>query len=304
MNLHDALSEPPAARASGRGLVEGTAKRLVRHAARHAPPALSERLEEEWLADLSGRHGAIPRLSFALGCCWATRVIAHELGVPVRAAAATAERAAAVCADPGRSFFSRRTMIFVLIGSLHTLLIYGLAAGMARKVLDVLPDRIQVALVPRATTPQEPPPQTAHVKLQKFQVAVPSWHRDSLVEPDAVTISTVEPQPPTVTTESHAKPVNRVVGGPGAGFPSTGDYYPDAARRMGETGAATVQVCVDRAGRLTADPVIAQSSGSARLDEGARKLARAGSGHYRATTEEGRPVNDCYGFRIRFDLKD
>jgi len=65
-----------------------------------------------------------------------------------------------------------------------------------------------------------------------------------------------------------------------------------------------VQVCVDRAGRLTADPVIAQSSGSARLDEGARKLARAGSGHYRATTEEGRPVNDCYGFRIRFDLKD
>ena len=47
-----------------------------------------------------------------------------------------------------------------------------------------------------------------------------------------------------------------------------------------------------------------EGTGSARLDEGALKLARAGSGHYRATTEDGRPVNSCYPFRIRFQIKN
>ncbi|TLY91210.1 MAG: energy transducer TonB, partial [Gammaproteobacteria bacterium] len=48
----------------------------------------------------------------------------------------------------------------------------------------------------------------------------------------------------------------------------------------------------------------ARSSGSARLDDGALKLAHAGSGHYRPTTEDGRPVDSCYVFRIRFELRD
>jgi hypothetical protein len=55
-------------------------------------------------------------------------------------------------------------------------------------------------------------------------------------------------------------------------------------------------------GRLTGEPSVAQSSGSVRLDDGALKLARAGSGHYRATTEDGRAVDSCYPFRITFAL--
>jgi TonB family protein len=65
-----------------------------------------------------------------------------------------------------------------------------------------------------------------------------------------------------------------------------------------------VQVCVDANGRLTSQPAITQSSGSARLDEGALTLARAGSGHYRATTEDGRAVSSCFPFRIRFEFRD
>jgi Gram-negative bacterial TonB protein C-terminal len=64
-----------------------------------------------------------------------------------------------------------------------------------------------------------------------------------------------------------------------------------------------VRVCVDDNGRLASDPLIAQTSGSARLDEGALKLARAGSGHYRTTTENGRPVSYCYPLNVRFELK-
>ena len=41
-----------------------------------------------------------------------------------------------------------------------------------------------------------------------------------------------------------------------------------------------------------------------RLNEGALRLAKAGSGHYGATIEDGRPVNSCYPFRIRFDLRN
>jgi hypothetical protein len=61
---------------------------------------------------------------------------------------------------------------------------------------------------------------------------------------------------------------------------------------------------VDDKGRLTAVPTLAETSGSASLDEGALKLAKAGSGHYRATTEDGRPVSSCYQFRIRFNFKE
>jgi len=65
-----------------------------------------------------------------------------------------------------------------------------------------------------------------------------------------------------------------------------------------------VRVCVDDRGRLAAQPTIARSSGSARLDDGALKLARAGSGHYRSSTEDGRPVPSCYPFRITFALRE
>jgi periplasmic protein TonB len=95
-----------------------------------------------------------------------------------------------------------------------------------------------------------------------------------------------------------------VIGGPGPGFPDTDPYYPSASRRLGESGIATLRVCVDADGRLASDPAIAHSSGSARLDEGALKLARAGSGHYRSTTENGTPVSYCYPLRVRFELRN
>jgi TonB family protein len=107
--------------------------------------------------------------------------------------------------------------------------------------------------------------------------------------------------PPPFETQPHV--VSRVAGGPGAGFPETSDYYPAAEVRAGNEGVSMVRVCVDPKGRLTSGPSIERSSGFARLDEGALRLARAGSGHYKASTEDGEPVNSCYPFGIRFQLK-
>jgi TonB family protein len=94
-----------------------------------------------------------------------------------------------------------------------------------------------------------------------------------------------------------------LVGGPGTGFPETADFYPSPSISLGEEGMTTVNVCVDRKGRLTSEPTAMKGSGSVRLDEAALKLARAGSGHFRATTEDGQPVNSCYPFAVRFQLK-
>ncbi len=56
------------------------AQRLILHASRKAPAVLSERLKEEWLADLEYRSGTFAQLRLAIGCCWATMIIAHDFG--------------------------------------------------------------------------------------------------------------------------------------------------------------------------------------------------------------------------------
>jgi TonB family protein len=286
--------------------LEGLVCGLVHRAARNAPPALSERLAEEWLADLTARHGAIARLRFAVGCAWATRVIAHEMGVPApAAAAATGHTTATVCVQPVSSFYSRRTMVLLLIVALHILVIYGLAAGMASAVLRRIPDVFQTTFIgPR---PQPTPPAPLDVTLARVAVSVPRIGPaiDLTPAPGAIRAVEVQSTAPTVPiqTTPPPKPVSRVPGGPGADFPNTSDFYPDAARRLGEQGVATINVCVNTHGQLTVPPVVTQSSGSARLDAGGLKLARAGSGHYRATTEDGRPVDGCYAFRVRFDFR-
>jgi TonB family protein len=117
-------------------------------------------------------------------------------------------------------------------------------------------------------------------------------------------VERIEPYSPPSLPVIPTHLVARVAGGPGAGFPDTADFYPSVSIHLGEKGISTVQVCVDPRGRLTSDPITVQGSGSTRLDQGALRLARAASGHYRASTEDGQPVDSCYQFGVRFQLKN
>jgi hypothetical protein len=114
------------------------------------------------------------------------------------------------------------------------------------------------------------------------------------------------PQPPAGGADPALPPRApvRVAGGPGSGFPDADDYYPSLSKTLNEQGIATVNVCVDGHGRLTAEPAIVAGTHSKRLDAGALELARAGSGHYRPTLEDGLPVAACYSFRVRFQLRN
>ncbi len=279
------------------------AQRLVVRAAHKAPGALSERLEEEWLADLQSRSG-LARLRLALGCCWATAVITRDFRVPQLAASGAAGGHRPLLGELRHDLplLSRRTVTLLVIAGLHALVIYGFASGFAQQVVAALPVITHVDFIEEKRA--APPPPT--LKLEpRFSVvhvedpvisAMPSI---TIQTDDAPMRAVTEPLAPQVAPGHY---INRINGGPGKGFPATQDYYPVASRRISETGAANVQVCVDPQGRLTGDPMLAVSSGSHRLDAAALTLARAGSGHYRPSTEDGEPVSSCYAYRIRFEL--
>jgi TonB family protein len=282
----------------------GLAHWLIEHAARRAPLPLSQRLEEEWLADLAARDGRLSRLGFGLGCCWAATVIVHEHCSTSAAAAAGSARGQKTLTSHARHdapVLSPRTVALLFIACVHTALIYALVIGVRSTAIEVIrPMFGELLPAPRPPGPPPRPPEPTLVPAPVVEVQPGKFHIDIPSEPVRVEGTGA----PTHVTVTPVRPVNRIPGGPGKGFPDTTDYYPPAARRLAETGAAAVKVCVDAEGRLTTHPTIARSSGSVRLDDGALKLAQAGSGHYRPTTEEGRPVDSCYVFRVRFELRD
>jgi TonB family protein len=245
----------------------------------------------------------------AVGCCWATCVIARERSV----ATVPATNSSIAHADfPGytqddTSIFSRRTATFVFVASLHAAVLAGLVIGLSAHFTQVTPT--QFVALPKAP-PSIDRPSPPEPEMSKATIELPPI-KEPLIAPDPAVTDTAretlgEPQRGLPRTEPAAPTVvvNRVQGAPGIGFPSADDFYPSHSIRLGEQGAATVRACVDGKGRLISDPTVAQSSGSSRLDEAALKLAKAGSGHYQATTEDGRPVNSCYPFRIRFQLRN
>jgi TonB family protein len=290
------------------GWTDGVSQRLIHHAACRAPESLSQRLEEEWLADLAERPSAMSRLCLAIGCCWATGVIAFEYqpsSVPVASPVMEGKLMNAY-AQPNFGFFSRRSSTLFLVVSLHVAVFYGLLTTFTRPHGSAIPPPLQNRIL-EISHPQVLPPPLSAPHLRNLTIEIPIPDFNVVVEPDPIQDVTTELRREPLPPDSRASTphvVKQVQGGPGTGFPNADDFYPPISKYLEEQGIATVRVCVDVNGRLTSDPSTLQGTGSARLDQGALKLARAGSGHYRATTEDGQPVNSCYSFRIRFQLKN
>jgi periplasmic protein TonB len=281
---------------------------LIHHAAHRAPDSLSSRLEEEWLADLESRSAGWSRLRFAAGCCWASLVIVHEFARNrVPATSAVSSGGVVALADRNFSYFSLRSATLFLIAGLHAALFYGMITTLSHTPgSKPPPPRLVNQVLDPVPRVMDPVPRPT---IEKWTITVPPLDPVAPplppIAPDVTADYDVKPVvhdvlPPRPDTPTHV--VSRVTGGPGAGFPETGDFYPPQSIRGDEHGISTVSVCVDPRGRLTSGPTLEKSSGFARLDEAALRLARAGSGHYRANTEDGQPVNSCYPFGIRFQL--
>ena len=289
--------------------MEKLARSLVHHAARRAPGALSERLREEWLADMSERTEGFSRLRFALGCLWATSIIAREhRGATVPAvSAAVAPASLGGYIQMGPAYSPRRTVTFILVASLHAAVLGGLMLGLTATYIKATPQKFQTVIIDKPRPPLEAPtmakPDITNAEIDLRPPPELRFEADPVIprlvpEGDSTGAGTMAPPqdpPPHV--------VKRVQGAPGVGFPTASEYYPDPDIRRGRQGNAAVNVCVDARGWLTSSPSIIQSSGSATLDQAALRLAKAGSGHYQPSREDGRPVDSCYGFLIQFILK-
>ena len=83
---------------------------------------------------------------------------------------------------------------------------------------------------------------------------------------------------------------------------STDEFYPPQSIRLGEAGAAVVQVCVGTDGRVDGVPAVARSSGYTRLDAAAVRWAREAP-RYTPARRDGTPVRGCKDFRVVFRLK-
>ena len=200
-------------------------------------------------------------------------------------------------------FMTRRGAVLVVIIALHVFIAWALATGLARRAIQVLAPPIQTTIVqeikPKDLPPPPPPPK---FERPPVEVPPPEVNINVPVESNTTAISNVTtrhveaaPPPPRV--------VRRTAGGVGPGFPNTEDYYPAASRRLEEQGTAVVHVCVGANGRLTGEPSVEKTSGSSRLDEGAVRLAKAGSGHYKPATEDGKPVDACWPLAIKFQMR-
>jgi protein TonB len=197
-------------------------------------------------------------------------------------------------------FMTRRGVVLLAIIGLHIFIAWALATGLARRALEVIAPPIQTDIVEEVKTQKEPPPPPPP-EFQKPPVEVPppDVTIDMPVEAPATTAITAvaatphAPAPP-VHVGSHKAPTVA------KNFPASEEYYPAASKRLNEEGAPTVHVCVGANSKLTAAPTIAQSSGSSRLDEGALNLAKAG--RYIAGMDDGKPIDACFDFRIKFQM--
>jgi hypothetical protein len=78
---------------------------------------------------------------------------------------------------------------------------------------------------------------------------------------------------------------------------------PSAALRAHDvppSGRSVLCVCIDAKGKLTQEPLITESSGDSKVDSGAVKLARSGSGRYKPSIVGGQPQKGCFRFAINF----
>lgn len=281
---------------------------LIRRAARGAPQPLSERLVEEWQSDMLARSSDLSRLRFALGCCWAAMWIAREYARAAMPAAATAGTGTVAVLHEEPGLFTGRSVSFFLVVLLHAALFYALVISLGSTFTKAAsPPPFVTRMIDRPRTPEPIAPTTVPSSLPWTNIRVPI--PDVRLPADPTSDETVRGEittrvePPTTILPPRAHELSRVPGGPGVGFPNPDDFYPSVPRGLGQEGNVIVQVCVDTKGRLTNEPTALQSSGNGRLDAGALALARAGSGHYRATTEDGRPVDACYPYRVVFKLR-
>jgi periplasmic protein TonB len=201
---------------------------------------------------------------------------------------------------------SRRMMVLGSIVLLHVLLAWGLVSGLARKVVEVVAAPLTTELIEELQQEDKPPPPPPpQMERPPVEVPPPEVSIDIPMETSTTAISDVtdRPVPAAPPPPPPPAPVNRVA--PKLDVrrsPPTDDFYPPSARRAEIQGVTTVRACVGPDGRTSGEPSVTKTSGNSSLDEAAAKWAKRA--RWSAGTEDGKPVEMCSQFNVRFKLTD
>jgi protein TonB len=197
-------------------------------------------------------------------------------------------------------FFTRRGVVVAAILALHVFIAWALATGLARKAIEVLAPPIQT-VIETETHKEAPPPPPPPPTFERPPVEIPPT--DTVVEiPVAQATTAIS----NVTTQ-HVAPAPAPKPGvhKNAGIDSkhpvdSEPFYPPASRRNNEEGVAQVHVCVAGTGKLQGDPTVEKGSGFPKLDEAAVTYAKAV--RYLGGSDDGKPIDSCFSFNVRFKL--
>lgn len=162
--------------------------------------------------------------------------------------------------DPRKHLFGLTTVIVF-----HIALVYALANGLARKVVDVIKDPLSVNIVEEIKAPPPPPPPPRVVQAQpKVNTPPPAYAPPvevPVVAPAPVVTTTATPPPPPVPAAPAAPvappAVNVAVACPN--FRSVPPVMPAQAERMGISGDVVVEFTVGADGNIK-DVVIARTT--------------------------------------------
>jgi periplasmic protein TonB len=199
------------------------------------------------------------------------------------------------------SFFTRRGVVVVAIIALHLFVVWALASGLARKVVEVIAPNIEADIVEEVKKEDEPPPPPPpEMERPPVEVPPPEVSIDLPMETATTAIQDVTDKPPPPAPP----PPPRVAGSP-AKMKSAVDpdqFYPPGAKRREEQGSPVVQACVGPNGRLVREPVITETSGFPELDGAAVKVAKAN--RYTPASENGSALPEsCVKFKVKFVIK-
>ena len=199
-------------------------------------------------------------------------------------------------------FFTRRGIVAVAIIGFHILVAWGLASGLANKVIQVLAPPIEADIVDEVKKDDEPPPPPPpEMERPPVEVPPPEVSIDLPMETTSTAIQDVTdkapppaPPPPPRAAGTPAKMTRPV---------NPDDYYPPGSIRREEQGSPVVQACVGPNGRLLREPVVTDTSGFPDLDGAAIKVAKAT--RYAPGTEAGSALAEsCVKFKVKFVLKN
>jgi len=192
---------------------------------------------------------------------------------------------------------------FAFATLLNGILAYALFSGLATRIVEQIPQVIHTEIV----RPQPPPQQELAPPSPEFQtpslpqVPQPVIRIETPPAPSnaihAVAVPhPVQPVAPNPVQPAAPRPASAVAG------THTTPPYPPISRRLGEEGTVILRITIGADGRIT-QVEIAQSSGSARLDEAAREWVAA-HWRYHPATQNGRPVATTVKAAVKFDLRD